>query len=121
MRRGRRNNEGNESGASEDQHLLMGRAGRRAGDYVGYEMGSTGPDCVLSTDMQSGTTVVQLHGCALHERKEEGVAARKPRRSRNGVGARCRESASVASGLGYHGSGSQTGVPLAVIEQDARP
>lgn len=121
MRRGRRNNEGNESGASEDQQLLMGRAGRRAGDYVGYEMGSTGPDCVLSTDMQSGTTVVQIHRCALHERKEEGVAARKQRRSRNGVGARCRESASVASGLGYHGSGSQTGVPLAVIEQDARP
>ena len=104
---------------ADDQRLLMGRDGlaSRGTRLIRDAISGARLNSVLSTDMQGGTTVVQIHGGALH-REERGGSQKAKKRTCIGAGARCREGTPLRRGMGYRSNGS---VPLAVIEQGARP
>jgi hypothetical protein len=77
---------------ADDQRLLMERDGlaSRGARLIRDAISGARLNSVLSTDMQGGTTVVQIHGGALHQ-EERGGSQKAKKRTCIGAGARCRE------------------------------
>ena len=77
---------------ADDQRLLMERDGlaSRGMRLILDAISGARLNFVLSTDMQRGTTEVQIHGSALHQ-EERGGSQKAKTRTCIGAGARCKE------------------------------